>query len=170
MRVRATSFGRSPKRRASREVARRPRGDESFVARFDARVSHLSALPPQTLNPHPLHLPPPRVPEKETQNRRHLHTHSPTNPRHPRRRRVIRDTRRRWLPNPTAIRFELFRVPRSSVPITSQQYTAVPMDDSIGSSKNPFVSSGPVGEGVRNSRPSLPPSQSTPSSMSPPCT
>ena len=43
--VRATSFGRSPKRRASRELVRRPRGDESFVARFDARVSRLSALP-----------------------------------------------------------------------------------------------------------------------------
>ena len=164
--VRATSFGRSPKRRASRELVRRPRGDESFVARFDARVSRLSALPLSlTL------FTPSSCPRKRSSNRT---TATPTNRRHPRRRRrEIRVAAPRGaggFPIRWCVSIQTYPRARSRGPITSQQYTAVPMDDSIGSSKNPDASSGPVGDGVRNSRPSLPPSHSTPSSMSPPCT
>ena len=166
--VRATSFGRSPKRRASRELVRRPRGDESFVARFDARVSRLSALPLT----HPLH--PLLVSQKKKLKSHHRHTHSPTNRRHPRRRRreicVAAPRGAGGFPIRWCVSIQTYPRARSRGPITSQQYTAVPMDDSIGSSKNPDASSGPVGDGVRNSRPSLPPSHSTPSSMSPPCT
>ena len=60
---------------ASRELARRPRGDESFVARFDARVvSRLSALP---LITHPLH-PLLTCPRKRNSNRTAAAT--PTHP------------------------------------------------------------------------------------------
>ena len=97
--VRATSFGRSPKRRASRELVRRPRGDESFVARFDARVSRLSALPLS------LTLFTPSSPQKRNSpHRRHTHypqtvaTRAAAAARYASRRRATG-----WLPNPTPI-------------------------------------------------------------------
>jgi len=141
------------------------------ILRRPLRRASFSSLGAPSLT-HPLH--PLLVSQKKKLKSHHRHTHSPTNRRHPRRRRrEIRVAAPRGaggFPIRWCVSIQTYPRARSRGPITSQQYAAVPMDDSIGSSKNPDASSGPVGDGVRNSRPSLPPSHSTPSSMSPPCT